>query len=527
MYDTGDKISFGDLKTELKALIWPNGVPENLVSAIDAYFEDALMDLQRWVTCLQAWHTDVFPQCATYFRCGLTVLDAPRGKIRRVRTFQDAFCDPVTMVASTPQEVYCWSRKFIDRIDAPANAGLPALPAGFKFADASTDSQFGRAQTGLWTMDRAKLYVAPWIQSRESVVVEWDGMKRKFSDADLWPDERDLKRAIKLFVQEEFSRDFERDFGAKKVIGDDYATAKADLMWQCASEMAMPKQEHCKAEREYLWEHRLEDDSPANADQTTSLAVIGEFGSNDANEQAVSILVKGWLPSAIVTLGENGFLSGTATTYDNSVGKYYRLFIHPYGGSEPLGPGELDATVNKFWPCLGPLDNDHLSAFQSYFAALNNQTHYDQVLGHCHFFFLNCGRDTSGEDTEPTGNTILSMQAGWLRVRIAQSTSRWKIVVVNMPPVYNPFLAWDFQAMGSHLVLSALHHNYERYVFGGLPHIICGSSGAPLQSITPQSGQQFGDSTRFGALQIVATCAKLTAQFFAVDGTVLDAVDIT
>lgn len=534
MYDTGDKISFGALKTELKAAIWPNGAPENCIGTIDKYFGYAFVDLQRWVSCLQAWHTDVFPQCATYFRCGLTALDAPRGRIRRVRTFEGDFCDPVTLTPTTIGEVYCWSRKFIERIDAPANVGLPQLPAGFRFADASTDSQFGRALAGLWTNDRGRIYVAPWIQSRESVVVEWDGIKRKFADTDLFPDEEDFKRAMQLFVQKEFARDLERDFNAAKVLDGEYAIAKADLIYECEKEKAMPKQESCPAEREYLWDHRLEDDSPASADTETVVALLGDYGSDDSNELAVSRLVKGWQPQGIVTLGDNAY-QGSNTNYDLAVGKYYRMFMFPYRGTQPLGPSEADATVNKFWPCLGNHDIDHQADYLAYFVPPDNERYYDVVIGHIHFFILNGGKNTAGVDTEPTGNTSMSMQAAWLRARVAQSTARWKVAIVHFPPYSSyrypgsEWMRWDFKEMGINLVVAGHNHMYERVLVDELNYIVAGNGGAPLYTFGRDvvDGSVIRDDTHFGAVKLVASCAKLTPQFFGTDGTVLDAVDIT
>lgn len=529
MYDGIPKISFGALKDELKALIWPNGVPENLVAPIDKYFEDAFMDVQKYVTCLQDWHTDVFPACSTFFKCGLSVFDAPKGAIRRVRTFQGEFCDPVTLIPSTFQEVNCWSRRFLDRVSAPANAGLPALPMGFKYPETTTDSVFGRALTGLWTLDRGRLYVAPWLQSMESVVVEWDGLKTKFSDTDLLPDDQGLKRAIRLYVQKEFARDFERDLVAKKDLVGDWLDARGDLIYVCEQEKHLPPQEFCPAEVASLWLHRLEDENPVTGDVSTVVGLLGEYGSDDAEEAAVATLIKGWAVDGIVTLGGNAFLPTSSDGYDPSVGKYFRSFIFPYVGVQPLGAGESAATVNKFWPALGPVDNTNLAAYEVFFPELpNNERYYDIVIGHCHFFVLNCGRDLADNDTEPTGNTVLGLQAGWLRAQMARSTARWKIVVVNMPPSYFPFLDWNFAAMGANLVISAYHRNYERLSVGGLAYVIDGTGGAPLEaSPAPATGSVIQDDTHHGALKLTANCKTLTSEFIAPDGTVVDSVEIT
>ncbi len=43
-----------------------------------------MIDLQTWCECLQQDNTNVIPQCATLYNCGITVTDAPRGRIKKV-----------------------------------------------------------------------------------------------------------------------------------------------------------------------------------------------------------------------------------------------------------------------------------------------------------------------------------------------------------------------------------------------------------------------------------------------------------
>jgi hypothetical protein len=536
VYDLGPKISFGALKTELKALIWPNGVPENLVSPIDKSFEDAFIDIQRYVTCLQSWHVDVFAQCATYFQCGLTVFDKPRGKIRRVRTFQGDFCDPVTLTPATIEQIYCWSRKFLERVTPPANIGMPELPMGFRFADATTDSPFGRAIVGQYSWDRERMYVAPWIQSLESVVVEWDGLKRKFADTDLFPDEQDLKRTIKLYVQAEFSRDFERDFAGKKEFQQAFADARADLIYDCDQENRLPKAESCPAEREYLWFHRLEDNNPETAEVPVVVAAFGDYGSGDDNERAVATLVKSWNPAGVVTLGDNNYPDNGGLTYDQAVGAFYRKFMYPYPGSEPLWAGETDATANMFWPALGNHDIDRLAEYLAYFSGLtpSNDRFYDIVIGPIHFFILNDGINTAMDPTtEPAGNDALSTQASWFRNRVATSLSPWKAAVVHHPAKASPYAHEPLPVLdwvkGVDIVMNGHEHHYERLSVDDQNYAICGAGGAALvpygPTIAPGSLVRYDAS--FGAIKLTATCTTLTLEFFNVAGSIIDTLALT
>lgn len=70
-------LTYGNLIAKLRPLIWPTDEAPNLVPSHDQSFIDCLDDLQTWVECLQVDHYDLFPQCATLYNCGLTMLEQP------------------------------------------------------------------------------------------------------------------------------------------------------------------------------------------------------------------------------------------------------------------------------------------------------------------------------------------------------------------------------------------------------------------------------------------------------------------
>ena len=83
----------------------------------------------------------------------------------------------------------------------------------------------------------------------------------------------------------------------------------------------------------------------------TRFAIIGDYGKAGTNELNVSNLVKSWNPEYIITLGDNNYDLGEASTIDANIGQYYRQFIFPYTGG--YGPGD---TVNRFFPSMGNHD---------------------------------------------------------------------------------------------------------------------------------------------------------------------------
>lgn len=232
-------MNFGELKSKLRLQIWPEGEAENLVAPHDSFFVEALYDAQKNVECYRFGNTDVYPHCATYFNCGMTVLPKPLGHITRIYVIDrvnaygeedasgtDDYCEKVDL----QQVNYCHIERYAgicrkcssgnsDLIESVVRSifgiyrikraypeptdeglsGLPALQSGYHYPQSSTDAD-GRSPFGVFAIHRGRIYVAPWIQSTETVVVEWDGIKRSWNDADSVDDDPKLHQFIRAHV---------------------------------------------------------------------------------------------------------------------------------------------------------------------------------------------------------------------------------------------------------------------------------------------------------------------------------------
>lgn len=232
-------MNFAELKAKLRLQIWPEGEAENLVSPHDSFFVEALYDAQKNVECYRYGNSDVYPHCATYFNCGMTVLPKPHGHITRIYVIDrvnaygeedaegtDDYCEKVELkqvnhchmerfygmcrrcssgntdlIESFLQNifgVYRIKRAYPEPTDEGAE-GLPTLPGGYHYPQASTDAE-GRSPFGVFSIHRGRIYVAPWIQSTETIVVEWDGIKRNWSDADDVDDDPKLHQFVRTHV---------------------------------------------------------------------------------------------------------------------------------------------------------------------------------------------------------------------------------------------------------------------------------------------------------------------------------------
>jgi hypothetical protein len=235
-----------------------------------------LIDIQSVVDCAQQDNTDLVPQCATFYECGLTVLQAPRGNIKKVSvidktdpvthkedpTLPDNYCSeiPYNQVDSCHVRRYlaarggCCGLGFFFGLDPflcgkafpiPTDEGLPAglkpLPLGFHYAQTSTDrvltnGQGYRARMGIWALERGKIFVAPWIQSTETVIIVWDGIKRKYADDEAVDDDPLLQTAVEEWVRWHHADRYDKDEAEAARAAVAYDMARSALIHQCREE---------------------------------------------------------------------------------------------------------------------------------------------------------------------------------------------------------------------------------------------------------------------------------------------------
>ncbi len=252
----------------------------------------------------------------------------------------------------------------------------------------------------------------------------------------------------------------------------------------------------------------------------TRVVAIGDYGIAGPDELAVSNLVHALAPEAVITLGDNNYDNGAASTIDANIGQYYHDYIAPYTGS--YGPG---ATRNRFFPALGNHDWIAFGAapYLAYFTLPGNERYYDFVEGSVHYFAID------SDSHEPDGTSASSVQAKWLQNALAGSTSPFNVVYFHHSPYSSgphqseEIMRWPFREWGADLVLTGHDHTYERIVRDGFPYVINGLGGQAryaFETITACSQVRYNSD--FGALAIDATQERMTLRFMTASDHVAD-----
>jgi 3',5'-cyclic AMP phosphodiesterase CpdA len=250
-------------------------------------------------------------------------------------------------------------------------------------------------------------------------------------------------------------------------------------------------------------------------------AAIGDYGLAGPPAAAVAELVRSWDPEFIITLGDNNYPHGRASTLDENVGQYYGEFIAPYRGRHGAGGGD-----NRFFPSLGNHDwrTPMAAPYRDYFELPGREVYYEVRWGPVHLLSLD------SDFAEVDGNEVGSPQAAWARRVLSASDARWKIVYFHHPPFSSGrhgstrHMQWPFAQWGASVVLSGHDHLYERLDIDGTPYLVNGLGGHPeryaFSRPLPQSRYRFRED--HGALHIEASADRLELRFMTVAGTEID-----
>lgn len=257
---------------------------------------------------------------------------------------------------------------------------------------------------------------------------------------------------------------------------------------------------------------------------TLRFAVIGDYGSGSIEEADVAAMVNSWNPDFILTTGDNNYPEGSAGTIDKNIGQFFHEYIYPYLGG--YGEGGLEnrffpSLGNHDWPTTGPIP------YQDYFTLPGNERYYEFRKGPLHFFVLNSVLE------EPDGADIDSIQADWLKSRITESESVWKIVYMHHPPFSSglhgstPRMQWPFADWGVDAVLSGHDHTYERISREGIFYFVNGLGGRSRYEFGEiVEGSQLRYNENFGAMLVSASRFQIRFEFINREGNLIDSLEL-
>jgi hypothetical protein len=260
-------MTFATLKTNVRAQVFPYGVPENLSTVINNYIVEALVHLQKFVPCFQqdnVTKTDVMTgsEGSKTLTSGIeeyvrtTVLAAPAGVINRLYTIDSDSAntnssskfDERHYKQKTFKDITEWIRDWegVDEIAVSTTAAASSSttdPSNVQVGSQLEADTEERAFTGMWARYRGKLYIAPRLIDSESLVIEWTGFKKSWVDGDTVDgDDPEVQRAVRLYVVKEHARDWDHDSETYQFATAEFNDTVSEMIWECNQKEVIGKQ---------------------------------------------------------------------------------------------------------------------------------------------------------------------------------------------------------------------------------------------------------------------------------------------
>ena len=526
-------IPYSEFLTTVKAIIFPDGEAENLVTTHNAYIQDALINLQTYVPCLKGNHVDFYDKEDFREWCGLDFVHLNRGVVHAVYAFNPTerrcrkyFYNPksTAYVDQWIAQQSCTTCSEQTTPDSPLRS--PDCDT-ISDADSYCDEVDNEENANCWKRTRkyysvgpdSKLYLMPRFPCGYKIAVHWEGIKRKWSANDPLPDDMDLVNAVVKYVMAQRALYLDSDTNrfdrimAPRV--GEFTLARADMIHRCTQERRV-QERHQSINSFDVLQPFFYDPLPEPDDE---FAVIGDWGLPGAGLTAVDDLLETWTPEFIVTVGDNKY----------SVTMAQALAAAPYISSLVDDEQVFPAIANHDLS-----DGGGLADFLATFTYINYTTerNYSVKKRNIEFFFM----ETHDTGTAPPN---LTLQKNWLISALNASTARFKVVLTQDPPYtsdadvtdypgHTPSRL-DYAGYGADLVLSGDSHYYERLEVSGFPYIVNGSGGASVATFnsTPVTGSLVRYNTEFGALKCKCSPTRLTLTFINTLGEQIDQLVLT
>jgi hypothetical protein len=250
--------------------------------------------------------------------------------------------------------------------------------------------------------------------------------------------------------------------------------------------------------------------APARAARFT-FAVVGDFGSGNANEAAVASLIESWHPDFVLTTGDNAYPLGSAALLDRDIFRPYAGVLRSSAWFPALGNHDVKANGGK----------PELRAFHS----LGNERWYRFTWGNASVVVLDS--DAAVGPRSP--------QLRFARSAFA-SRSCFRFAAWHHPPWESPggsvsaglrrTIVPLVEQDGVQVVFEGHLHAYARSrPHGGVLYVAVGTGGAERSddaaALTIPSARVV--QGRFGAVRVDVAGRTARLRFITVDGQVRDA----
>lgn len=174
-------MTYGDLKTKVLNLAFPNRMPRNLVARRESHVAAGLVKLQSVLWRLRSSHLEQYDG-QEYYTCGGMVVEAPAGEITEVWADRlDAGTEDLPIVGCACRQQYLLTA----RVNVEALMREYVAEGGAMLdVNGALVQMLPINGTGFFALDRGLLYLYPAAVEPWWIRLKWDGIKQSFEDSD-------------------------------------------------------------------------------------------------------------------------------------------------------------------------------------------------------------------------------------------------------------------------------------------------------------------------------------------------------
>lgn len=256
--------TFSTFRSAIQALVAPEDLAENM----EVYFRDrvssALADLQTFIPWLRDFNVNFYQKADINEFCSASIFQGPVGKITQLFAYKPGVdCNKFYYQKVSTSELDCWmerqrclcpatsppSSNIYDSpycnyvINGDAACAVPYLTGeedDCRFKSLDDDDRIFAVGPDY------KVYAAPRFPCDYLLLMQWQGVKRKWLDSDLVPVDQQVQDAVLYYVESKMAKK-ERMFDSAIDYQNDYALAMRVLKYRYKDEQDPEMKRDCSS----------------------------------------------------------------------------------------------------------------------------------------------------------------------------------------------------------------------------------------------------------------------------------------
>jgi len=249
-------ITFSAFRTAINTLVFPDGQAEVRVPLFRNFIVNALIQLQTFVESYQLVNVNFYDKDQSWDDCGLSILQACRGRIGAVYAFKPScrcqrhFYDSASLEKLSCLYEHCRCHQTGSCCCGQSMFSSPSLYTANPYycgdyvggntgcqppylaAQPEDDCAFKLSDKFFAVGPNQKLWLFPRFPCGYVVGVHWRGIRRSYLDNDYVPDDDDLKDAVATYVESELARRVDKDQATADKLYADYRMKAGDIIFR-------------------------------------------------------------------------------------------------------------------------------------------------------------------------------------------------------------------------------------------------------------------------------------------------------